>query len=304
MFAALHLSADLPLVIGAQQPRVVVADGHLGGRANERQGPERLRRHGGEAGEIVDVAWRREIAGARVVVPRVDEAADAHIPQCVGGRGMRQVAEGDRRDRRVGTKRGFEWPGERWLFGVDPRLVVNAVDQLPSRRQLRGYLCEHLVLLVASRLVRIGAGLAVVITQILIAAKEPHALSDHRPSETGREIAVFGALVSGLTGWRSGEGADNRLARERRRLAVVRRVVGEALAALPGDDVDHGPLNVAEFRRCPHRLDLDFLYEVSARFRPRDAVARAREVGAVDEELVFVRARPERRYGGDGSARG
>src|SRR3954449_13447415 len=147
MFAALDLSADLPLVIGTKEARVVMAHGHLAGGANERQGAERLRRHGGEAGEIVDVAWRREIGGARVVVPGVDEAADAHVPQRVGGRGMRQVAEGDRRDRRVGTERGFEWPGEGWLFGVDPRLVVNAVDQLPSRRQLRGYLCEHLVLL-------------------------------------------------------------------------------------------------------------------------------------------------------------
>ena len=63
-------------------------------------------------------------------------------------------------------------------------------------------------------------------------------------------------------------------------------------------DVDHGALHVAELGGRADGLDLHFLNEVDARLGSRDAVARAGEVRAVDEELVLVGAGAERRDGG------
>ena len=58
-----------------------------------------------------------------------------------------------------------------------------------------------------------------------------------------------------------------------------------------------GALDVAELGRRADRLDLDLLDEVDAGLGSRDAVARAGEVRAVDEELVLVGAGAERRDG-------
>ena len=90
---------------------------------------------------------------------------------------------------------------------------------------------------------------------------------------------------------------QHRLAGQAGRLSVVRRVVQKPLAALPGDDVDHRALHVAELGGRADRLDLDFLNEVDARLGSRDAVARASEVRAVDQELVLVGAGAERGHG-------
>ena len=86
-------------------------------------------------------------------------------------------------------------------------------------------------------------------------------------------------------------------------LPIVRRVVQKPLASLPGDDVDHGALHVAELGGRADGLDLHFLNEVDARLGSRDAVARAREVRAVDEKLVLVGAGAERGHAGRGGRR-
>ena len=92
------------------------------------------------------------------------------------------------------------------------------------------------------------------------------------------------------------DGPRDRLAGQAGRLRVVRRVVQKAIAALPGDDVEDGALDVAELGGCSDGLDLDFLNEVDARLGARDAAARAREVRAVDEKQVLVDAGAERRH--------
>src|SRR4029077_9103745 len=115
-----------------------------------------------------------------------------------------------------------------------------------------------------------------------------------------REVAVLDSRVPASRLAAGRDGAHNRLARQTSRLSVVRSIVLKLLAALPGDDVDHRPLQVAEFCGSAGRLDLDFLNEVDARLRPRDAAARAREVRTVDQELIFVDARSERRHAGRG----
>jgi hypothetical protein len=88
-------------------------------------------------------------------------------------------------------------------------------------------------------------------------------------------------------------GQSNRLAGECRGLTVVGGVVGKAVASLPGDDVDHGALNIAEFGGRACGLKLKFLNEVDARLRPGLAAARTREVGAIDQKHVLIRARAE-----------
>ena len=70
-----------------------------------------------------------------------------------------------------------------------------------------------------------------------------------------------------------------------------------------GDDVEDGALHVAVLDRRARRLNLDLLNRVDARLGARHALARAREVRAVDQELVLVDARSERGDGVDGAAR-
>src|SRR5262249_24939549 len=96
---------------------------------------------------------------------------------------------------------------------------------------------------------------------------------------------------------------DDWLRRQALSLEVVRRIVGELVAALPGDDVENGALDVAVLGRHADGLHLNFLNDVDARLGARYACARACEIRAVDEKEVFVAAGPERRHGRHGSAR-
>jgi hypothetical protein len=66
---------------------------------------------------------------------------------------------------------------------------------------------------------------------------------------------------------------------------------------LPGDDVDHGALQVAELSGRPDTGDLHFVDEIDTWLRSRDTTARTRRVHAVEQILVFVGAGTER---GDG----
>src|SRR5207249_1813648 len=103
--------------------------------------------------------------------------------------------------------------------------------------------------------------------QILVSRKEPQPIANNRTAEARREVAVPGALVPALPfrGLRSIQCEQYRLAGQAGRLPVIRRVVQKAVAALPGDDVDDGPLGVAVLGGSPHGLDLYFLNEVDAR---------------------------------------
>ena len=120
----------------------------------------------------------------------VDEPSDAHIPQRIGRQRVRQMAEGHGRHRCVRAQGRFERLRDRRLFGVDPELVVKALNQLPGRSQLPRELREDLVLLVGPRECRIGAGLAVVVAQILVSGEEPQPIANSRTAEVRREVAV------------------------------------------------------------------------------------------------------------------
>ena len=158
----------------------------------------------------LEVARCRPISITSILVLVEDESPDAHIPQRIARPRMREVAEGHRGHRRVPAQRRFEWLRDRWLFAVDPELLVKALHQLPGRRQPPRELREDLVLFVDPREFRIGARLAVVIALILVFRKEPQPIADNRAAKDQREIAVSGsripALLDGVrnsswTGW-------------------------------------------------------------------------------------------------------
>ena len=73
-------------------------------------------------------------------------------------------------------------------------------------------------------------------------------MSQGRPAKAGREVTISRPLVGALARGRARHRQAHRLTGEARRLAEVRRLVMEHIAALPGDDVDNGALHVAEFR--------------------------------------------------------
>ena len=181
---------------------------------------------------------------------------------------------------------------------------MDALKQLPARSQFPRELREDLVLLVGPRELRAGARLTVVVAQILVSREEPQPIANSRATDVRREVTVPVALVATLQSAGAGNRTLYRLAGQTRRLSIVRPVIQKSLAPLPGDDVDHGALHAAELGGRPHGLDLHFLDEVDTRLGPRDAVARAGEVRAVDQKLVLVGAGAERRHGRGGGAPG
>ena len=67
---------------------------------------------------------------------------------------------------------------------------------------------------------------------------------------------------------------QDRLRGQARGLRIVRRVVKQTIASLPGDDVENRALNIAVLGRHSYGLDLNFLNDVDARLGTRDACAR------------------------------
>src|SRR4030095_16443250 len=143
----------------------------------------------------------------------------------------------------------------------------------------------------------------VVIAQVLISGKEPNSIAAQRTAEIRREVTVLDALESAER-LAPRDREPNRLAGEARPLSIVRRVVQETIPPLPGDDVEHGALDVAVLSGCSDSLDLDFLNDVHARFGARYPAARTGEVRAVDEKQVLVAAGAERGNGVDRAASG
>ena len=221
-----------------------------------------------------------------------DESPDAHIPQRIARPRMREMAEGHRGHRRVPAQRRFEWLRDRWLFAVDPELLVKALHQLPGRRQPPRELREDLVLFVDPREFRVSARLAIVIALILVSREEPQPIADNRAAKVQREVAVSGARIPALLhGVRNIE--PDGLAGQSGRLSVVRRVVEKPRAPLLRDHIDHSALHVAELGGRADGLNLYLLNEVDPRLGARHAVARAGRVRTVDEELILVGAGAE-----------
>src|SRR5215471_12642726 len=111
---------------------------------------------------------------------------------------------------------------------------------------------ENFVLLIGPRELGVGARLTVIIPQVLVAREEPEPIAIHGTAEIRREVAVSNPLVAAcwlasILDWKY-----RRLAGQRRRLPVVRRVVEETVAPLPGDNVDDGALDVAVLGRRTH----------------------------------------------------
>src|SRR5687768_797905 len=225
MLTPLELHSRLPLVIEAPQPRAVLRHGRFGSRAKERERAECWRSAAQDIRPVIQPCWCRSIACARVVVFRIDEAANADVPQRIGRRGMRQMAEGHGWHRRVRPQRRCERSCQRWLLRVDPKLVVKAVIELPARCWLPGELREDLVLLVGSREPCVRARLTVIVPQVLISDEEPGSIANNRTANIRRQVAIPVALVSALRCTRPAERTTNRLAGEARCLKIVRRVI-------------------------------------------------------------------------------
>ena len=188
-------------------------------------------------------------------------------------------------------------------LGVVADLVVDALIQPQARGQPPGELREELVLLVLPRQRRVGAGLAVVVAQVLVSGEEPQAIARHRAAEGRGEVLEPGPLVAAHRLARTQIGELHGMTGEAGELRMGGRLEPQLLAPVPGDHVDHGALHVAEFGRGADGLDVHFLDEADARFRSCNPVARAGEVRAVEQELVLVGARSERRHRGDHAAR-
>ena len=116
---------------------------------------------------------------------------------------MRQIAERHGRHVRMLAQGGLERRHECRNLRVDPVLVIDARHQLQAWRDPPGDLPEDLVLLVGAGKARIGAGLTVVVAQILIAGEEPDTVANDRTAEIRREITVSDPLVSAapLAAW-------------------------------------------------------------------------------------------------------
>ena len=300
--AALDLRARLPFVVGAEQSWTIATDGGLDRSTSDRQLADLHGTAAQDAGGAVKVTDRRRVPGTGRVVLRIEEPSDADIPHRAGRRRIREVAERDSGHSRAPTNRCLEGRDARRRVGVDPELVVNALHQLPARGEPPRQLGENLVLLVGPRECRVDPGLTGIVTKMLIAAEEPQPIVNHRSAEVRRHVAVLVPLVSGFP--RGRQGTKHRLTCQTRCLSVVRRVEQQAIAPLSRQNIDHRPLHVAELDGRASGLDLHFLNEVHTGLGSRNAVAWAREVRPIDEELVLVGAGAKRRHSGLSGRRG
>src|SRR5688572_20737302 len=123
---------------------------------------------------------------------------------------------------------------------------MEALSQPPRRTEPPCQLRKDLILLVGPRERRVGAGLSVVIAQVLVSREEPQPIPNDWPADIRGQIAIPGALVAALDAWPRWHRSHNRLAGERSTLPVVRQIRQIPITSLPGHDVDDCALNVAE----------------------------------------------------------
>src|SRR5262245_12488487 len=79
---------------GPKQFALVVAECCFRCRTNKLQSTDLLRSATVDFRKTVEPIRRRPTAAARIVLSRVDEAADSYLPQSIGGQRVRQVSEG------------------------------------------------------------------------------------------------------------------------------------------------------------------------------------------------------------------
>jgi hypothetical protein len=270
-------------------------------RPDQRQRPELRCVAARNPGHPIGSVWGGPVACAGIVVPRVHEAPDACVPHSVWRQRVGELAERYRRDRRILSLSRGERCDSGWNLRIDPELVMKTLKELETGCQLPRELPEDLVLLVFSRQRRIGPRLTVVVTKVLVSGKKPEPIAGDRAAKVACGVAIPITFVPRLRA--AGDGQQDRLARERRRLRVIRRVVLEAIAPLSRDDIEDGALDVSILGRHSDRLDLDLLNHVNTRLGPSDAGARTREVGAVYKEQVLVATGPKSRHRVHGAAR-
>ena len=292
----LGLPTHLQLVVGAQQSRAVMGHRGLGSRPHEVEVAEARGAAARHASHAIEPIRCRDAAAGRVVVLRKNESTHTGIQERVVGRRVRDVSEGRRGHSSIESHRGFKRRHQRRPLGADPELVVIARKQTQARRDLPRQLAEQLVLLILPWECRVGARLTVGIAKVLIPGEEPRPVAHDRPTEIGREVTVSGALVAALRLGSALNGKHDRLAGQAGALPVVRRVVLKGVAPLPGDNVEHGALDVAEFGGRPHRLDLHFLNDVDAGLGDGAAAAWTSEIGAIQQERVLVDAGAQGRH--------
>src|SRR4030095_1342479 len=72
---------------------------------------------------------------------------------------------------------------------------MEALHQLPARREPPRKFPEGLVLLEPLWIVRISARLTVLVMQVLVTGKEPQAIANHRTAKRRRGVVIPAALV-------------------------------------------------------------------------------------------------------------
>src|SRR5688572_25112347 len=212
MLALVHLRADSPFVIGAEESRPILGQRAVDRRANLLHLADQLGAATPDTFGLIDAIRDRRIARSRRRVLREVEPSHAQIPHGAGRDGVRQMTEVDGRQRRVELLGRISRLGRRRRLGIRPELTENALGQLPARRQARRELRKDLVLFVLPWKVWIGARLTVVVTLALVSGEEPQPIAGDRTAEGAREVTILVAFVAGL---RALVRAPQRLTRQR-----------------------------------------------------------------------------------------
>ena len=97
MLAPFDGSAEFPLMVGAEQSRLIVTERRLGRRAIVIPLPEGLRSSGRDIRHAIEMARRRQIAGARRALLVDDESSHTHIPNRIRRQRAGEMAERHRR---------------------------------------------------------------------------------------------------------------------------------------------------------------------------------------------------------------
>src|SRR5215831_7546652 len=160
-------------MIGPEEVALVVAERCFRCRTNKLQSTDLLRSATVDFRRTVEPIRRRPTVAAWIVLARIDETSDSYIPQSIGGQRVRQMTKRHcRHVRMLSFSCGKRYRQCRNLW-IGPQLLMKTLNQLQPRRELPRELPEDLVLFIRSREFWIGAGLTVVVAQVLVARKEP-----------------------------------------------------------------------------------------------------------------------------------
>src|SRR5262245_516129 len=180
-------------MIGPKQFALVVAERRFPCRTNKLQPADLLRSAAVDFRDIVEPIRRRPTAAAWIILARIDEAPHSYIPHSIGGQRVRQMAKSHGRHMRMLAFGRGEWGHQRRNLRIDPVFIMKTLNQLQFWREVPCELPEDLVLFIRSWVFGIGAGLAVVVAQILISRKKPKPIAIDRTADICREVAVLDA---------------------------------------------------------------------------------------------------------------